>query len=91
MKFEKEQDLVSGSSFTSSRRGFIGYRTIRFISTSEKLTEQRLIPGNRRKGSGADTKGNIPEVWAMATTKKKNVLNSWFSLLPLLCDRDFTS
>ena len=71
MNFGKKQDLVSGSSFTSSRRGDIGYYTIRFISTSEKLAEQRLIPGSGRKGSGADTKGNIREVWAMETMKKK--------------------
>lgn len=39
-----------------------GYRTIRFICISEKQAEQRLIPGNRRKESGADMRGNIQGV-----------------------------
>jgi transposase len=42
------------------RRGY-GIPHNRFICISEKLTEQRLIPRNRRKESSADMKGNIQE------------------------------
>jgi hypothetical protein len=64
-----ERRIPQQTKITSTRRGDIGYRTIRFIRTSEKLAEQRLITGNRRKGSGADTKGNIQEVLAMRQRK----------------------
>jgi len=71
---------VSGATFTSYKGEDIKYSTLRFISTSEKLTEQRLISGNGRKGSGADTKGNIREVWSMATMKKKRTQQLVFFL-----------
>ena len=61
-RYGKKRESVPDSSFTSAKGRDSGYHTIRYISASEKLIEQRPIQGNRRKESGVDMRGNIPEV-----------------------------